>query len=150
MSERRPPYVERAAIVTGPAAFLLARLLPREEAARRLEQAGFRDERWREPVLATLEAIRQAGDAWHADAEARAPATADLGSSVLPTSGQGAPLEPMHTMTVTEAAAALDLGPRRVRQMIDDGTLPARRPGWAWEIDAAAVAAVAAERSEAA
>lgn len=51
-------------------------------------------------------------------------------------------------MTTMRAAEVLGVSPRRVRQLIDAGLLPAERVGRDLHVDAAAVAARAAEMSE--
>jgi excisionase family DNA binding protein len=49
-------------------------------------------------------------------------------------------------VTVTEAAAALDLSTQYVRRLVGDGRLAGRRTGRAWAIDAATVGALVMER----
>ena len=44
-------------------------------------------------------------------------------------------------MSVADAAAALDVDPRQVRNLIDAGALDAQRVGRAWAVDAASVRA---------
>lgn len=142
MSERRTLPVDAAAC------FVLARLWSRDETAERLDRYGFRGsaagEAWREHVLSTLDEIRRVGDGWHRDRSSPPSAcgrpSGEESSSSIVMSGD--------TMTTMRAAEILGVSARRVRQLIDAGLLPAERVGRDLHVDAAAVAARAAEMSE--
>ncbi len=145
----RPPYVERAAIVAGWPAYVIAQLLPRDRVAARLLAKGMGDYQ-REQVLVAIDAIEQAGAAWHADAAVRAATpTTDVGSPELPEALEDSASAPMTaTVSTSEAARALRVSDRRVRQLIDARELPARREGRQWRVDAAALAELAATRRQ--
>jgi excisionase family DNA binding protein len=137
----REPFLEAAAVVTGWPAWTLARLLPDQEAADRLARVGIRGDH-AAAVLATLAAIRRAGDTWHAAATA-------AGSAEAPEPPAPAP-SAQEVVTVDQAATALGVTPRRVRQLIAADDLPARRVGTAWHLDPGDVAALAQTRRDAA
>ncbi|WP_167759163.1 helix-turn-helix domain-containing protein [Blastococcus sp. TF02A-35] len=61
----------------------------------------------------------------------------EVGSSEGVDSAPAAPLS--HEISVREAADMLRVSDRRVRQLCDEGTIGARKPGWSWLVDRASV-----------
>ena len=137
----RDPYLEHAAVISGPAAYLLAQLLPRDDAAARLDGARI-PERHREATITALDAIDRAGRAWRANTIQGS----EVGTSEVPMPSGARSSVAMHTTTTTTAARTLGVSARRVLYLIDAGTLPAHREGRTWRVDAAALADLAADR----
>lgn len=126
---RRGPYVEAAAVVAGQSAWVIADMLDRQLRAHPLHVTAAR-----EPVLATIDAIRRAGDAW-AD---RVSAAGQPDSS---------PRTAVHTPTSTdefttpEVAAMLDVSCRTARRYAATGRLDARLSAGVWLFDRGSVLA---------
>jgi excisionase family DNA binding protein len=116
--------------VAGFAAWALTPTLTRE-LPRLLDRLAGADPRVRVELVATVDAVRQAGEQW-----ARWRAAAD-GSAAVP---QPEPLAPSPAWLTTELAAdVLGVSPNRVRQLCRSGALAAHRAGGRWLVDEDAV-----------
>lgn len=145
----RVPYI-RGALVAGPAAYALSRVLDRQEIAERLAAAGY-GERWRELALAAVEAIDEEAAVWGADARqrlAREHAASASGTTARKRSAEVSSSAAMsETITTRQAAEDIGVSTRAVRAMAASGRLPGRRtPRGDWALEPGAVAALARER----
>lgn len=135
-----------AASIPGPAAWLISRLwLPDIEDARAaLDKPGFETEAGefvRAQALCAIDAIRERGNAWHAEQEpAKRPPVSpdqDLGAGNATDT---------YDMTRTEAADLLGITRQRVGQLAAKGALRGIKENGAWILDRSSVEA-RAERS---
>jgi len=136
--------------VSGLAALLLTRLLPRDELARRLDLAGFRGghraERIREEVMTTFELLAEHGAAWHAAHRGADNMKPGFNESDASDSGQQS-LQ-MDAISQQEAAELLGITRQRVGQLRDRGELNGSRDRRGqWMYDLSEVDRLAAERA---
>jgi excisionase family DNA binding protein len=148
----RIPHI-RGALISGPAAHALARVLDREEITARLTAKGY-GERWRELVLRTLEAIESEAGTWRLEAEEHLRREREVssanGTTAVPQDGaeqSSGAMTLTDTTTVGDAAVTLGCSDSYVRRLARRGVLPGRRDGNEWHLDAAAVADRAARRT---
>lgn len=116
--------------VSGPVAYVLARLLDRDEVARRLDAAGFRGtpqaESFREEVLSAVALIRERGEAWHAaqrGERAESSFTSPFTERGALDNEQRSSAMHLNAITQSEAAKVLGITPQRVGQLRKDGQL---------------------------
>jgi excisionase family DNA binding protein len=124
MPESSPNLItEPAAIVGGPAAFLLSRFLRSGPVI-----ACMRTARWfgGPDVAEALHAIHEAGSAWETNIELRE--RNDVVRCELPGPNLG-------TLTVMEASDRLGIGERRVQQLAQRGRITGHRVGGRWQLD---------------
>jgi excisionase family DNA binding protein len=115
-------YLEHAAIVHDPAAYLIAQLLPRDQAAERLDRVRI-PEPYREPTITALEAIARAGQAWKDTTRQRAAPGDTEGDRVAGALHAGT--DGCELLSQQQVAAVLGVHPRTVGRMLDRGDLPA-------------------------
>jgi excisionase family DNA binding protein len=93
-------------------------------------------------VAAVLLALSTAAQAWRDDQTRRSSAAIGTGRADV-----AEPVAPFGGLTVTQAAARLDVTTRAIRKAIADGRLVAEKTGRAWLIDPAELAHYEAARA---
>lgn len=135
---KRIPYIQGAALVHGPAAMVLHRLIDRDEITTQMNKLGLK-ETWREATLGSLDAIDTAARSWQL-----------RGSDSEPQSVQQQPQQAgfLDTMGTKEAAGILHYSESYVCRLLRTEVLLGRQAGRAWMIDAASVHALAKTNKE--
>lgn len=145
-----------AMVVSGPAAFVLTRLLKRDDVERRLDDAGFGGstaaEAFREEVLSAVDRFAEHGEAWHAawrGEEQGSAFNATFNESRAPDAGRQSRAMYVNALTQQEAAEVLTVTRQRVGQLRKSGELF----GWQddrgrWLYDRDEVHSLAEERQE--
>ncbi|MGI8731415.1 MAG: helix-turn-helix domain-containing protein [Solirubrobacteraceae bacterium] len=126
-------FVEAAALVSGPAAWVLGQVLPgRDALAARLDEAHVAEE-IREAALGQLAAITRAGRAWaatqRADSRGQQRTPADIVPCAASPAGSIAPGCESEYLTTKEFAGRLNISERTVRRRIAAGELPVAQLG---------------------
>ncbi len=122
---------EPAALVSGPSAYLLSKLLREPPVAAHIRRA-----RWLhgDDFMSAIRAINAASDAWQATAAL--PQRHNDRRYERPEQHCGT-----LTVTVEQASEQLDLGKRQVQRLALSGRITGRRVGGRWQLDPASVVA---------
>ncbi len=144
----KPPHVQ-GAMISGPAAYALARVLDPRKVADDLADKGY-DNRWRDLARLAIDAIHIEAARWRSDAkEHLARAASARGPEQVPKEGELSSSQAMESITTSQAANILGVSSRRVRTLAARGDIPGKRSGRDWRLEGAAVAALATERKAA-
>lgn len=135
------PHIQ-GALVVGPSAYLLAKVLKRSEIERWLATNNV-PEAYREPVMLAVEAIELEGRDWYREQQKRNDASDEDDNfrtrlphaEARPDRGSDSQM-----MNVNQASSELNRTPRHVRSLLATGQLAGRKNGRDWLIDPKSVA----------